>query len=73
MFLPLVFEDLRLRLRSRDPFELQQAEKNACGSAFTLRANLPFFRLHPSFAPFLFIPIETKEMNNGNRRKNHTH
>ena len=73
MFLQLVFEDLRLRLRSRDPFELQQAEKNAFGSAFTLRANLPFFHLHPSFDPFLLIPIETKEKTNGNRWKNHPH
>ena len=46
---------------------------NACGAAFTLRVNLPFFRLHPSFGPFLAIPIETKEMTNGNRRTNHPH
>ena len=48
-------------------------KKNAFGAAFTLRANLPFFHLHPSGGPFLLIPIETKEKPNGNRWKNHPH
>ena len=69
MFLQLIIEDLRLRLRSRDPLSLS---KQKFGTP-TLRAVPPIFRLHPSFAPFLLIPIETKEMTNGNRRTNHPH
>lgn len=57
---------------SSDREILLSFSKQKIGSP-TLRAVPPIFRLHPSYAPFLLIPIETKEMTNGNRRTNHPH
>jgi hypothetical protein len=48
------------------PKERQQAEKR-------FPEDPPFFCLQPSVVPFLVIPIETKEMTNGNRWTNHSH